>query len=303
MTDPPAINEFSPTLPVGDGPDGRAYVDAVAAASDRSRTIIYFILILMVLTFTSIRNNYYPDWMSARSGAHQDLHRCLLANDLGHRDCKAMSERLARTGYTITGTAKDLGFELTGTPGDENFVEANKYAISRLQFKIDAFEKKDIDLYTITIPLLGSFVDINDIWLISGVVMLFLLYLLRANLDQEYRNILYIFNNKQSYADLVGMTQVLSVMTLDSNLLTRIVHGLVWMMPTILYVYLLALDLNSYKIGLIYLPTSLTIGAILPEVITVILVGIFNVLSLLSHLRVRELLRAQWRPVRWRRDR
>jgi hypothetical protein len=55
--------------------------------------------------------------------------------------------------------------------------------LERIKFKIDAFEKRDIEFYTISIPLLGSFIDVNDLWLVSGVVMLFLLYLLGASLE------------------------------------------------------------------------------------------------------------------------
>jgi hypothetical protein len=115
-----------------DIPDGKTYIAAVIAAGDRSLRIIYFILILVVLTFTSIKNNYYPDWMSARFKANQDLYSCLRANDIKSDDCVGLRKRADRahlvekTGeqsrYKITELAEAIGYSLRGEFGTPDFV-------------------------------------------------------------------------------------------------------------------------------------------------------------------------------------
>lgn len=161
--------------------------------------------------------------------------------------------------------------------------------LERIKFKIDAFEKRDIEFYTISIPLLGSFIDVNDLWLVSGVVMLFLLYLLGASLEQEHPNIAYILENKKSYVNLIAMNQVLSVLTIGVSRFVKAVEIFFWLTPTFLYLYLLYEDLTDFKVGLIYLPKYHTVIIAIVETTIVLLVAYLNVRCLRWHLRVRDL--------------
>jgi hypothetical protein len=59
-----------------DLPKGESYVEAVTAAGQRSRAMVYFILILSVLTFAALRENYGPNWTKQRYQTSQDLQDC-----------------------------------------------------------------------------------------------------------------------------------------------------------------------------------------------------------------------------------
>ena len=103
-----------------DVPDGKSYVDAAIAAGGRSRTIIYFIVTLVVLTFTSIRNQYDPDWMTSRAEMHQELHTCLTKGNPQHPDCQEILRRMDES--DVIRAAKKMGYKkLTGKIEDFKF--------------------------------------------------------------------------------------------------------------------------------------------------------------------------------------
>jgi hypothetical protein len=157
--------------------------------------------------------------------------------------------------------------------------------------RANLFANKDIDFDTVTVPLLGAAIDINDLWLISGLAMIFLLYFLRASLEQEHRNIRYVIDNKVEYVPVILMNQVLSVLSVRMHLAVRIIEFLVWMIPTFLYLWLLIIDYSTYSVGQIFLENTGLLWAIWPEVVAVTLVGYFNFRCFGSHSKIRDIVR------------
>jgi len=145
--------------------DGKLYIDALVKAGERSRAYIYFILILVVLTFTSIRNGYSPDWMNTRMRTYQDLYRCLKANDLNKPECisfKEGAERAFGDSSDIAGAMwKEFHIQVNGKFGDPDFVKNNEAVMDEIKTKMQSFTDKEVETYTITIPLLGSYVDVK----------------------------------------------------------------------------------------------------------------------------------------------
>lgn len=277
------------------------YVSAVAAAAERSLRVIYFILILVILTFASIKNNYDPGWMLTRAQRQQDLYNCLKVNDIKSPDCARIKVRAIRAGYAerkesgeldykILKMAADGGWNLDGELGTETFPKKNEFLISEIGKRATQYSIKVVDLYTITIPLLGSSIDINDLWLISGVVMMFLLYLLRASLEQERRNICYVRDRKSEFIDVVVMSQVLSVLSVKMNPVFRVIEGAIWLTPTFLYIWLLCIDYSTIQAGQLLLEGYGLLFSVLPEFLAVVLVGYFNVRCLMSHFAIRNLI-------------
>jgi hypothetical protein len=146
----------TPVPDVTPDPEGNTYVDAVISAGNRSRNYIYFILILIVLTFTSIRNNYAPDWMAVRVGAYQDLYHCLRADDVKSGDCDELRKRAQRTGLDVSSSASfkaddgrelDLAGEMAhkmdlrivGKLGDPDFKKNNYITLEEIKLKISSF--------------------------------------------------------------------------------------------------------------------------------------------------------------------
>src|SRR5580700_1389733 len=76
-----------------DVPDGKSYVDAAVAAGQRSRALIYFILILVVLTFASLRNSYSPNWTEQEYLTYQDILDCY-----ANSRCNKWDDRLVAAG-------------------------------------------------------------------------------------------------------------------------------------------------------------------------------------------------------------
>ncbi len=198
-----------------DTPDGKIYLDAVLSAGRRSRAIISIALILIVFTFTSLRNNYEPDWNYAYIQLYEDLHDCLTQTDLNHAKCGPLKNRIEEVKHRparaddVVEFAHDVEIELRGKYSDADFYSINETKIKELETRYTALSSRDAEDELISIPVLGSQINFNDLWLVSGVLMFCLLYALRASLEQEYRNAKFIVDHKPHYRDLLVMNQVL----------------------------------------------------------------------------------------------
>lgn len=279
--------------------DHKGYLEAVVSAGQRSRAIVYFVLILLVLTGTTMRNSYSPDWMAVRAEAYQDMLRCLKVHDVAHPDCRALVTRVGRAGFATTNNelAKSIGkiapeIKIRGDFSDSNFEELNKLVIDEVELKMKKFFEKDIETYIIKIPLLGSTVDINDLWLVSGVVMFFLLYFLKASLVQERLNIKYIIDNKPELGKLIVLNQVVTV-SAHTNPVVKVFQLCVALAPTFLYLYLFYMDATTREIGYFLLDGwYFNDGQTWVEAATIALVVYMNFGCLYHYLRVQEMISA-----------
>src|SRR5262245_5798934 len=121
------------------GPDGKSYVDAVVAAGQRSRTIISIVLVLMVLIFTSLRNNYEPAWNYERIQVYEDLYDCLKADDFDHAKCAPLKVRIEQiegrpaVADDVKKFAANAEVELRGQYGSESFQSLNETKIDEVK--------------------------------------------------------------------------------------------------------------------------------------------------------------------------
>lgn len=300
------------SLPGAGVPDGKSYVDAVNAAGQRSRTLIYFILILTVLTFAAVRNSYEPDWVGQRYKTREEVVSCIIRSD-----CRDFDDRLIKLGWipkppseaqkntsweiqrnnARQRAAKVLGVDWGSlqtakqngacTPG---CTEPDNWNRRELTLTIEALIKRDIDNDTIALPLLGSVIDINDLWIVSGGLMFFLLYFLRASQKQEERNVGYIRNNMSAFDDLVAMNQVLSPHALDVGPVGKALEWIFGLLPSFLYVYLAALDWCSIDFSYLYIGKTKTYVEYGVEIILIILVVYNNVKCLMNQQNIRTLI-------------
>jgi len=130
----------------------------------------------------------------------------------------------------------------------------------------------------------------NDRWIVSGVMMFFLLYFLKASTQQEKRNVQYIQKRLPHLCELLELNQVLSILEARSNPLVKCLYGIIWPMPTLLYAYLLYLDIDSRKVGYIFVGVPATEIQLSLEGIVVLLVVYMNVSCLRIHLELRKLI-------------
>jgi hypothetical protein len=299
------MSDFNPVTPPNpDALDAKSYLDAIVSAGQRSRALILFILILTVLTFAAIRNSYNPDWTEQRYKTLEDFLRC----HYNTSDCDELDNRLRHAGMLAAKQQKDQVYDHikrdvlkinpddpSKRPGDVVKPESSGNEggeLSRrheLQFTIDALHKKDVDNDTLTLPVLGSAIDINDLWIVSGGIMFFLLYFLRVSLEQEYRNIKYVLDKKPQFAALVSMNQVLAPHAITAGPLGKLFELLLGLAPTLLFVYLWYGDIRTFDIGLLYVGREAYVESGI-ETALVALVAYTNIRCLINQAKIRGLI-------------
>jgi hypothetical protein len=227
------------------------------------------------------------------SGAGSDCLKQGNFNDIG---CSGLRQRIERIegrsarADDITKFAANAEVELKGHFGDENFHSLNGTKIKELETRFNALVVKDAEGETITIPVLGSQIDFNDLWLVSGVVMFCLLYALYASLEQEYRNVKYVAENKPEFLDLVFMHQVSPALGLDAKPVTTMTQNLLWLTPTGLYLYLFWSDVVTYPLSVAFVGSSRAIVEYFFEAVTVVAVIYVDFRCMLSRSNLRKLL-------------
>lgn len=297
------------TLERLDRPDGKSYVDAVTAAGQRSRALIYFIVILTVLTFAALRNSYAPDWTEQRYRMREAVFACYV-----HHLCGDLDDRLVRAGLmrknaiegernaALQTAAKALDINVERLQANAaasapvldsaaRGTDPGNWARRELVLNIENLIKKDIDNDTITLPLLGSSIDINDLWIVSGGLMFFLLYFLRVSQKQEERNIKYIHEEKREFGDLVAMNQVLSPHAIGLSPFGKSLEWLFGLLPSFLYFYLAYLDWQTIQISLLYTGEIHTYVAWGIELFLTVVVIYNNVRCLQNQNTIRSLIR------------
>jgi hypothetical protein len=292
-----------------DVPDGKSYVDAATAAGQRSRALVYFILILTVLTFASLRNSYAPDWTARRFKALQEVQNCYIRDQCEKWDKRLMAAGLmppqatdeqkatarasaeSRLEFDFSGLRTvEIGTSSAAAPDSKTTDDVD---LRRQEFElaVQALQKKDLDNDTITLPVLGSAIDINDLWIASGAMMFFLLHFLRTSLEQEYRNIRYIINHKPQFATLAVMNQVLAPHAINIGQLGRAVEFCVVMLPSILYFYLCYLDWDSLLVSFLYIGRSKTYLEFGLEILLSVMVCYVNIRCRIVQTKIRENIR------------
>jgi hypothetical protein len=268
------------------GPDGRSYVDAVVAAGQRSRTIISIIIVLMVLTFTSLRINYEPAWTYLQIQLYEDLYDCLKQNNLADDRCTPVRIRISdmegrvAQADDITEFAGNVDIKLRGQFGTDQFTTLNATKINELDARIKALVEKDTTGAVISIPVLGSQIDFNDLWIVSGGVMLCLLYMLYASIEQERRNVEFIASEKKQYLTLMFMNLVLPSPQMQENAASTFIKRLAWLSPSLLYIYFFWADLYYYYFSFVLLGRQRSVIEYCVETIFVLFGIYYNILCL-----------------------
>jgi hypothetical protein len=165
----------SPIQKIATGEDFKPYLDAVSAASQRTRFTIYVLIAALLMMITTFRNTNYPDWINSRLTQLQLASACLQDNSSGADCVKAV------------GYAKD--FMLGKSAGDET---RNLYFDRRFKTELDVQIRELIrqrtEALTIHLPFFGLAIDINDLGLAGGLFLAPILFVLYASLSSEIDN-------------------------------------------------------------------------------------------------------------------
>jgi hypothetical protein len=255
----------------------------------------------MVLTFTSLRNNYEPAWNYERIQVYEDLYDCLKANDLGDAKCAPFRERIGQiegrpaVANDVTKFAANAEVELRGQYGSESFQSLNETKLDEVKKRYEALISKESNA-VIVMPVLGSQIDFNDLWMVSGVIMFFLLYMLYASIEQEYRSVKFIAEHKKSYLDLVIMNQVMPLLRVQGNrVLHRVlylVQAIILLSPALLYLYVFWSDWDTYEVSLAFVGRLRTITEYFFEGAILVAVIYINIRCLIAQTKLQQMLGA-----------
>lgn len=277
-----------------DAPNGRNYFDALTTAGQRTRSFIYLILLVVVLTFTATRANIDPSWTWNKAVVYGNILQCLKAKAPTEPGCQRVAVRLgtepaALTWKDVTELANDFDLLLIGEPGAADFTAVNEVKLKEISLAHETMLRKAIDQSVLSIPLFGAQIDYEDLWLVSAVAMVFLLFLLWSSVEQEYRVARHIADRRPNYLELMLITHDRSWLRAGKG--ASIVRAVCWLVPTIGTAHLLySADLFSFELSGVLGSTERAIVEYAIEIASFFLLAYLNVRSLLAEMRLQRLL-------------
>ena len=123
----------------------------------------------LLLIFTAYRNTDFPDWTDSRLGVFQQLAHCV--------DTKTNGVECDR--------AKDYVMGFLTAPGSQKVDLSDSELALELREQINAFIKQRTDALSLRLPFFGITIDMNDLGLVSGLLLIAILFVLYANLKSE----------------------------------------------------------------------------------------------------------------------
>jgi hypothetical protein len=273
-------------------PGGENYLDALTTAGQRSRSIIYLTLLIVILTFTATRNNIAPSWTWAKSVLYGNILQCLKAPAPTAAHCETLAKKMGKNLATLTWPEitdfANTSFDvlLIGTPGTKEFAEVNALKLKEMRWQHEGMMKKGIDQTSLSVPLFGATIDFEDLWLVSTVSLALLLYFLWSSIEQEHRIVSSIAERKRGYLELMLLSQDRSWLRASARL--QVVRSVLWLLPTAIAGYLLFNDLSGYRLSVILGggPCRAVIEYGI-EVVAVAAVAYLNIRSLLAETRLQ----------------
>lgn len=209
--------------------DFKRYLEGVNSDSQRTRAVVFVLVAALLLIFTAYRNTAFPDWTNARLGRLQHAALCL-ETKLNSDACEA---------------SKQYAQGFLGSPGNEVGNLRGQELDLELREQINAFIRQRTDALSLRLPFFGITIDMNDLGLISGLLLIAILYVLFASLKSETDDLEIARDKVMTFPDgkrqdsekLLQMAQVLappskSKMNIGQGLyllyfLTPLLHGFV----------------------------------------------------------------------------
>lgn len=173
--------------------DFKPYLEAVIVASQRARSILYILVIALIAIFAAYRNTAHPAWLDLRLQQFQMAYNCM-QNGITTTEC------INAVNYT-KGFMYQSPTDLPVSKSSEkykietDFLKGPSYLCNQseerreLLYQIDMLMKQRTENLSISFPILGVVMDMNDLGWISGITLLSLLYILLLALTREEDNL------------------------------------------------------------------------------------------------------------------
>lgn len=216
---------------------GEQFVETVIKGSARTSSIMYVMALLVILIVAVIRSTVSPTWNDARVALVMIAEPC--SKDLRFdKDCRKALDYTAHLGFDF-----ERHPEISTDPGNRIGKAYDK--------QVEALLQTRTTLHTmIQLPIFGVPIDGNDLWMVSGMALAVMLYLLRLSLAREYYNIIRLLSHcrRPETIELVIMGQLLSAPP-NAVRLSKGVPFLVFCLPATLHSYVVLTDLWTLHIN------------------------------------------------------
>lgn len=157
------------------------YLDAVIKSGERTRTVLYIFVLILVGVFFAGWNTRPGNITTWRFERMLDVLVCQFDN-YDAKICGDAAEYAERRHFPISRyrtAVKDSG----------SAWNAKQEVVKELEKRTEDLMRRELDVHVITLPILGITIDSNDTWIISNFVLLFLLVVLRASINRELDNL------------------------------------------------------------------------------------------------------------------
>jgi hypothetical protein len=220
--------------------DFKRFLEGVNGDSQRTRTVVFVLVAALLLIFTAYRNTAFPDWTDARLGRLQQAALCLETN-LNSDECYA---------------SKQYAEGFLSLPGNEVGNLGGKELDLELREQINAFIKQRTDALSLRLPFFGITIDSNDLGLISGLLLIAILYVLFASLKSETddleiardKAITLPDKKRQDTEKLLRMAQVLAPPSKSKLNVGQGLYVLYFLAP-LLHFFVVKEDIRTYDIA------------------------------------------------------
>jgi hypothetical protein len=163
------------------------YLDSVIKSGERTRNVWYLLVLVLLATFFSEWNT--RDQNSSTVRFMEMMNALVCISDTKH----------VLNSAAVAPPLSDLSCEdgLKYAQLRHHFTKAFALIPSEVQLtvkqilqkRVEDFMRRELEAHVITVPILGITIDGNDLWIISTIIMIFLLRVLLASLEREMDNI------------------------------------------------------------------------------------------------------------------
>jgi hypothetical protein len=183
--------------------DFKTYSSLINESSQRTRSILYIMLVTSILMFVPYWNVRPDNWLNSRIGIRQNVIQWYGWNTTVRNNLQ--NEKNIESFEASRKAAELFGVDLKNSKKDSAFV------INRLQNEILELRRINIAKSFISIPIFNVTVDINDLSLFGGFAFIVILSMLRASVWRELSNIAFIFDDADKQGELLDTYQLLSM--------------------------------------------------------------------------------------------
>jgi hypothetical protein len=222
------------------------YIDAVVRSGERTRIIIYVTLLVLFFVGCGIRDFAWPSWDEQRLRVMLDNSGCVTGTGPHTDDCTRLLADYADQGLIFGTPPGDKAATAAKTPEGVQ----RDLALKVYERRVIELMKKDLRGYSLEIPLFGVYLDGNDLWLVSGVLVALLLLILAAHIERELVNYEKAADACPNNAcrDLLVMAQIFALPGEKPGrfaVMHRLFFAALYFLPAVLNLYVIRNDFTA----------------------------------------------------------